>query len=341
MTLSGPVTPEWVHALPKVELHCHLEGAVPAETFIALSDRHGVAVPTRDPAHVYDFASFLEFLDLYYGVANVMRTPDDFAEAVYASLADMAASSNLVYREMFWSTTNHDLPYPDQVAGLAAGIERARQELGVNCRMIAAINRRQPVDRALALVHEMRAVGPNDTVVGLGIDDDEPTGPPEMFVDAFRLAADAGFKRCAHAGEFGVAANVATSLADLGVDRLDHGYAMVNDTTVMALVRERGVHSTGAWFVNNFHHGVFHAGADPASSPLAAMLRDDALSVSINTDDPAMIPTTLDAEYVAVAGTLGWDRSRVVRALRSAIDASWAPTSEREALHVQLDRALG
>lgn len=330
--VDGPVDADWVHSLPKVELHCHLEGAVPAETFVALSDRHGAAVPTRDPAHVYDFASFLEFLDLYYGVAAVMRTPEDFAEAVYASLAAAVESSNLHYREMFWSTTNHDLPYAEQVLGLAEGIARAHRDLGVRCRMIAAVNRRQTVERAMQLVADMRALGPSDTVIGLGIDDDEPTGPPQMFTEPFRIAKEAGFRLCAHAGEFGVAANVAASIDLLDVDRIDHGYAMVADPTVMATVRELGMHSTGAWFVNNFHFGVYHAGADPAASPLAMMLRDGRLSVSLNTDDPAMIPTTLDAEYLAVASTLGLDRRRMTQVVLDAIDGSWAPPQDQAAM---------
>ncbi len=334
--VDGPVDAAWIHALPKVELHCHLEGAVPAETFIELSDRHGAAVPTRDPAHVYDFGSFLEFLDLYYGVAAVMRTPQDFSDAVLASLAAAVEGGNVVHREMFWSTTNHDLPYADQVAGLADGIERARRELGVRCRMIAAINRRQPVERAMQLVADMAALGPSDVVIGLGIDDDEPTGPPERFARPFHAAKEAGFRLCAHAGEFGVAANVATSIELLGVDRIDHGYALVHDPAVRAMVRDRAVHCTGAWFVNNFHFGVFHAGADPAASPLAAMLHDERLSVSLNTDDPAMIPTTLDAEYLAVASTLGFDRRRMVRVVLDAIDGSWATPQERTALRATL-----
>ena len=114
-----------IAALPKVELHCHLEGSVPPEVFIELADRHGLALATRDPDHVYDFTSFLGFLDLYYLVCDAIRTPDDVALAVHASLGHGAATGNLRHREMFFSPTNHDLPYAAMVEGLTAGIEAA------------------------------------------------------------------------------------------------------------------------------------------------------------------------------------------------------------------------
>jgi adenosine deaminase len=332
-------SPELIARLPKVELHCHLEGAVPAETFIALSDQHGRAVPTRDVDHVYDFTSFLGFLDLYYGVCDAIRTPADFERAVYDSLAWAKRTGNLRYREMFWSATNHDhCSYADAVAGITAGIEAAERDLGVGCRMITAINRRQPLSRALALVDDM-AAHPSPYVIGLGIDDDEDSGPPEMFVEAFQRAKKLGLKVTAHAGELGVAANVSTSLAALGCDRIDHGYAMSTDPAVLQQVLEAGVHVTGAWFVNNFHYGVFTEGKDPATSPLAQMLRAG-VPVSLNTDDPCVIPTTLNAEYEAVATALDLSDDQMVAIALAAVDGSWLDDVDKAPLRSAIRDAV-
>ena len=328
----------FLRGLPKVELHCHLEGSVPADTFLALAARHGVALPTRDPDHVYDFTSFLGFLDLYYLVCRSVRDAADFERAVYDSLAHGVRTGNLCYREMFFSPTNHtEIDYPTMVAGLTAGIEAAEADFGVRCRMIADINRRQSPAVAVELVQAVLA-NPSPYVVGIGMDDDEDSGPPELFVEAYALAGRGGLKRTAHAGEMGSSENVRTSLDVLGCDRIDHGYAMVRDPAVLQRVRDSGVHVTGAWFVNNFHAGVFTDGVDPAATPLATMLRAG-LPVSLNTDDPTMIPTDLVAEYGNVAAALGLDRAAVVALAGNAIDGAWLDDGEKAALRAELTAA--
>ncbi|MBT0567458.1 adenosine deaminase [Williamsia sp. CHRR-6] len=324
--------------LPKVELHCHLEGSVPAPTFIELAAGHGIELKTTDPEHVYDFFSFLEFLDLYYQVCDALATPADIERGVYDSLVHGKATGNLRYREMFFSPTNHSqVSYGQMVDAMVSGIKAAEADHGVSCRLIADINRRQSPQVAVQLVEAMIA-HPSEYVIGLGIDDDEATGPPEMFVDAFTLAGRHGIRRTAHAGELGVAANVRTSLELLGCERIDHGYAMTRDPEVFAFARDSGVHFTGCWFVNNFHEGVFTEGVDPATTGLAQMIRAG-LPVSLSTDDPTMIPTDLNAEYASVAATLGLDEAAVVGLARAAIDGSWADDSTKATLRAELDAA--
>lgn len=329
----------FLRALPKVELHCHLEGAVPVDTFLALSARHQVALPTRDPDHVYDFTSFLGFLELYYLVCESMRDAADFERAVYDSLAHAVRTGNVRYREMFFSPTNHTqhLDYPTMVAGLVAGIEAAEADFGIRCRLIADINRRQSPAVATELVQAVLD-HPSPYVIGIGMDDDEDSGPPELFVEAYRLAGAGGLKRTAHAGEMGSSVNVRTSIETLGCDRIDHGYAMVHDPAVLQLVRDSGVHVTGAWFVNNFHAGVFTDGVDPATTPLAAMLRAG-LPVSLNTDDPTMIPTDMVAEWGAAAAALGWTRDDVVAVAGAAIEGAWLDDADKAALRKELAAA--
>ncbi len=338
MPLDQPIIDEFIAALPKVELHCHLEGSVPAPTFIDLASRHALPLPTGDPERIYDFGSFLEFLDLYYLVCDAIRGPADFERAVYDSLVHGAATGNVVYREMFFSPTNHgDISYRSMVEAMGAGIEAAETDAGVRCRLIAGINRRHSPAMAVEMVEQMLEFR-SPHVVGIGLDDDEATGPPEMFLEAFELAGRAGLRRTAHAGELGVSVNVRTSLDVLGCDRLDHGYAMVDDPALMGEVRERGVHVTGAWFVNNFHAGVFTNGRDPATTPLATMIVAG-IATSLNTDDPTMIPTNLNAEYAAVAATLGLDHDAMVRLASNAIDGSWLDEPDKSSLRAELKAA--
>lgn len=325
---------EFIRRVPKVELHCHLEGSVPAPTFIELAARHGITIPTDDPDHVYDFGSFLEFLDLYYLVCRSMRDASDFERAVYDSLAHGVATSNLRYREMFFSPTNHETAYPEMLRGIEAGIVAAEADLGVRCRMIADINRRQTPAVALELVETVIA-HPSPYVVGIGMDDDEESGPAAWFVEAFDRAGAAGLRRTAHAGEMGNPRHILDSLDLLGCDRIDHGYAMVDEPEVLHRVRESGVHITGAWYVNLFQSGILFDDRDPASSPLAAMVRAG-LPVSINSDDPTMIPTDLSAEYAGVAEALDLGRDDIVTLLLNAVDGAWLDEAGKAALRAEI-----
>jgi adenosine deaminase len=332
-----PMSPEDIAAiesLPKVELHCHLEGSVPADTFIALAGSHGLTIPTGDPAHVYDFTSFLGFLDLYGLVCASMVTAADFERATYDSLA-WAARCGIIYREVFWNVTNHDgVTYRTQLDGIAAGIAAAKVDHGIECRMLPAINRRHSPQVANELVDAVIA-HPHELVVGISMDDDEASGPPEMFVEAYRRAGAAGLHRTAHAGELGSADNVRTSLELLGCERIDHGYGMVNDAALMAQVCDSGVHVTGAWFVNQFHAGVFTSGIDPADTPLAHMLRAG-VNCSINTDDPTMIPTTISAEMVGAMTASGLGAQGARTATLAAIEAAWIDDALKATLRAKV-----
>ncbi len=333
-----PDTAAVLRAMPKVELHCHLEGSVPAPAFIELAGRHGLTLPTTDPERVYDFESFLGFLDLLGLVCASMVTVEDFERATYDSLAWAAEHGNVCYREMFWNPTNHTTSYPDQVEGIVAGLEAAEADLGVRGVVLAGINRRHAPAAAVELVESIVA-HPHERVIGIGLDDDEDSGPPEMFAGAYALGGRHGLRRTAHAGELGVAANVAASLDVLGCERIDHGYAMVGHDDVVGRIVDEGVHVTGAWFVNLFHHGV-PGGADPTTSPLATMLATEGLSVSLNTDDPTMIPTDLSAEMIAVHETLGLGLDRLVRCQHDAIDGAFCDDAERRVLRDRFDTAV-
>jgi adenosine deaminase len=259
--------------------------------------------------------------------------------ATHASLVQAAADS-IRYREMFWNATNHPgVPYETQLEGIVRGIDSARAETGIECRLLPAINRRQSPEDAVELVRQV-ASNAHPYVVGISMDDDEDSGPPELFVDAFALAAEHGLHRTAHAGELGSAANVATSLDLLHCERIDHGYGVMADSALVERCQDQGVHFTGCWYTNCFHAGVFTEGVDPSSTPLARMLQRG-LNVSVNTDDPTMIPTAIGDEYVGAAAATGASLERMVRCTLDGIDASWVDDDVRDRLRAEVLAATG
>src|SRR5262249_11527837 len=185
---------EFLRRVPKVELHCHFEGTVRPATFADLARKHGVALPTDDVDRLYDYDSIYEFLKIFAMVSSTLIDREDFARTATESIEDGARRGNLRYREMFFNPTLHTkrgIPYQRVVDGLVDGIRAAETDLGVSCRLIADVYRQDTPAEAREMVEQVLEHRP-DEGIGLGIDGAEAPGPPEQFVDAYRLAEEGG-----------------------------------------------------------------------------------------------------------------------------------------------------
>ncbi len=334
------IDPAVLRGIPKVELHCHLEGSLRSSTLIALADHHGVALPTRDPRRLYRYHDLAGFLAVYEIACAVLRTASDFALATYESLEDAAMSSNVRYREMFFNPTLHpDVAYPVMLGGLVDGIRAAEHDYGIRCRLIPSIYRQLPPSAAVEMV-ETVAAHRSDYVVGIGMDGDELLDPPEQFVAAYAAAARAGVHRAAHVAHDGPASFITTCLVDLGCERVDHGYHVVDDPVLMARLKEAGTPFLCATPTPPL------CGWPSAfdESPVRRMI-DGGLTVILNSDDPTMLHTDLGSEFEKVCN--GWDLppARAKRFVMDAIDAAWCDASDRADLareiEPELDRILG
>jgi adenosine deaminase len=329
--LAGP---EFLRGLPKIELHCHLEGSVPAATAIDLARRNGVVLPSMDPERLYEFDDLEGFLAVYTAVSRAMVSAADFATVTYESLADGVTSGNLRYREIAFNPTNHpDLGYAEMLAGITDGLEAAERDLGVTGRLIVAVNREQSPAVAADLLRTVVA-HPSDYVVGIGLDHNEKDGPPEAFREAYEIAAAAGLRRTAHAGERGDVAEVATSIDLLGVERVDHGYAVLGDAALLAQAVDRGIHFATCWGT-----ALFHCGGNPAASPIGEMI-GRGLDVSISSDDPPCFGTDIGNEYVRAGAQLGWSEAEAEARVLSSVEATFLDDVDRAALRDRMRAEL-
>lgn len=314
-----------LRSLPKVELHCHLEGCVRPETFVELARRHGVPLPDDDPARVYEYHDMASFMVVFERLCAAVLDHEDLVRVTYEALVD-AASWGVVYREMFVNPTLHPtLSYPALVAALAEGAARARHETGIVTRFIPSIYRAHDAAAATALVRDM-VEHPHELVVGLGMDGDERTGPPERFAEAYALAREAGLGVTAHAGERFDVEELRTCLDLLGCTRIDHGYALARDPELLARVRDEGIHVTYAWLSTTYN---YHGPLD--EHPFLALHRGE-VSMSLGSDDPAMGGTTIVGDYLAVASQLGFTEADLVAQQRAALEASWLSGPDRQAV---------
>jgi len=316
----------FLRRIPKVELHCHLEGAVKAATFVELAAKHQVALPSyREPEDLYAYDNILDFLKVYALIVASLRDRDDFARITYEALAD-AAANGLRYSELFYSPVDFlgsGVPYRVMLDGIIAGLRAAQQDLGVECRLIACLTRMVSPAVCTEVVQQVLDER-REEVIGIGIGGAEPGRPPEWFVEAYRLAARGGLHRTAHACEDGPAVNVQTCLDLLGCERIDHGYHVLEDEAITQRCAEQGVVFT----VCPTSTAQVYGWRDLSRHPIRAMV-SCGLKVMVNSDDPPMFGTDLGREYVVMAEHMGFTPQDFKQFVLNGIDGSWLDESTK------------
>lgn len=332
--------PDRYDAIPKVELHCHVEGTVRPATVVDLARRHGRTLPTDDPTELYGYGSLDSFLDVFWLVQSLIGDREDWARVAYESIVD-AVPHGLRHREMFFTPARHlaaGQSLADVIAGLTEGVEAAERETGARCDLVCDIDRAFGAEAAVELatqLAELHRAGLAGRVVGMGMDSTERGVDLRSFRPAYEIARDAGLRLTAHAGEDGAAENIAAAL-DLGAERIDHGIAIVeNADLVRRAVEARipiNVCPTSNVVIANRYPSL-------AEHPLRAM-REAGLLVTVNTDDPAMIDLDLGEEYRAVADALGYSFEEMSALAVEGIEATWLDEPERRALRASFDREI-
>jgi adenosine deaminase len=324
--------------LPKVELHCHLLGAVRRDTFEALSLKH------QAPFSREDVAGFYRREGKPTGVLRVLRAleshvllePDDFRRITYEYLED-AARESVRHAEFFWNPTatlrDVGLSYADVQTGILRGMADAETDFGIRSLLIPAIDREASTAEANEMVRLVIA-SRHEAVAGIGIDYRETDRPPELFGEAFRMAKAAGLRTTAHAGEFGTPwTNVATVIDELQVDRVDHGYTVIDNSELVQRCVEKGMVFTIVP-TNSYYLRTLEPQRWAIDHPIRRMV-ELGLKVHPNTDDPTL-------HHISPAGT--WELmyshfGYVARDLRTmmlnGIDGSWVDEDRKRSWRTQ------
>ncbi|WP_417675394.1 adenosine deaminase [Roseibium sp.] len=322
--------------VPKAELHCHIEGAATPSLVRRLAEQKGIDVsPIIDQNGKYIWTDFTTFLKAYDLASSVFKTPADYS-LLTETYFRMLAAEGAIYGEVFISPDHAQaagLSYRSYVEGLAAGIERAKADTGIEGRMIAIGVRHFGAASVERVVREVIG-NPHPLVTGFGLAGDEREGHPANFAKAFRMAAEAGLGITAHAGEFGGPDSVIAALEFLRVKRIGHGVRAIEDPNlVKRLADERVVlevcpgsnMALGVYSVLRFH---------PVN-----LLRRAGVRLTLNSDDPPFFNTTLGKEYASVARTFGWSLEDQLDITRTAIEAAFCDDGTRQRLLVRLESA--
>lgn len=318
--------------LPKVELHCHLLGAVRHETFLALVEKHDAPVSREDvDAFYYRGSRPVGVLRVLRALeAHLLLEPDDFRRITYEYLED-AASEAVRHAEFFWNPTatirDAGLAYADALSGILAGMRAAEADFGISSLLIPSIDREAPAADALAMVREVVA-HPDPLVAGIGIDYRENDRPPEMFAQAYALAQQHGLRTTAHAGEFGMPwTNVAMVVDTIGVDRVDHGYTLVDNPELARRYAERGLLFTIVP-TNSYYLRTLDADRWALDHPIRRMA-ELGLKLHPNTDDPTLHDVSPAGAWELMYSHLGFDVADLRAMMLNGIDGSWADEARR------------
>ncbi len=312
----------YARRLPKVELHLHLEGSVRPDTFAELAARNGVRLPIKsDVRELYSYADLPAFLVIYNLVCASMRTSEDFHRATYEALSS-CADSGARYVEFFFSPhahQEHGVRYATMLDGIVAAMNDAEKDRKVRSRLIPAHSRERGPQKGLEFL-DMVLADRRDEVIGIGLDYNEAPFPPAPFKELYDRARAAGLRLTAHAGESGPAANVRDSIDILEVDRIDHGYHVVDDPELVSRCRVLGIPFTCCPSTS----GVTSPWKDLSAPDHAIRQMIEAgLNVSLHSDDPPMFATDLANEYVRCATEMRLSPAQLKQVALNGVRSTW------------------
>ncbi|MCB9450995.1 MAG: adenosine deaminase [Anaerolineaceae bacterium] len=312
---------EFIKAMPKVELHVHLEGATQPETLLKLARKHHVMLPadTVDGLREwFAFRDFSHFIEVYIKISECMRTPEDI-ELLTREFLQGQAAQNILHSEVTYTPYTHykfkGLAFEDQLAAINRARAWAEAELGVTMGLIIDISRNVTPEEGLVTA-EWAIKHRDNGVIALGLGGPENGHPPEKHAEAFQRAHDAGVTCILHAGELAGAESIRGALTVGHSVRIGHGVRCLEDPALVAELREIQIPLE----VCPTSNVCLRVVPSLAEHPLPRLV-EAGLYVTINSDDPPMFNTTLTDEYLQAAAHFGFDVDRMEK---FALDALWA-----------------
>ena len=313
----------WLKALPKAELHLHLEGALEPELMFALARRNGIELPWSDVdvlRQAYSFNNLQEFLDLYYQGANVLRTEQDFYDLTWAYLQKCQAQG-VVHVEPFYDPQTHTergIPFEAAINGISGAMRDGREQLGITGGLILSFLRHLSEDDAFRTLEQ--AMPFRDQFFAVGLDSAEQGHPPSKFERVFAKARAEGFLAVAHAGEEGPPEYIWQALDLLKVNRIDHGVRAAEDPKLLDRLADEQIPLT-VCPLSNIKLRVFQ---DMTHHNILDLL-EQGLQVTVNSDDPSYFDGYVLENFVALRDGLGMTEEQARLLAQNSMDARLAP----------------
>lgn len=332
-------------ALPKIELHRHLEGSLRLSSLAEIAIDHDLDVPARTTEALRPYVQMMpdspytmeHFLSKFAVLRRFYCAPEVIQRIAREAVED-AAADNVRYMELRFTpkalSRLRGFAFSEVIGWVCDAVAEAQRAHDIRVRLIVAVNRHESLTEAeqqLQAAVDQRERG----IVGVDLCGQEPGYPANPFAGMFREARRAGLHVTIHAGEWAGPSNIRYAIESLSAARIGHGVRIFEEPDVVALAREAGT-VFEVCPTSNWQTGVVHRlGEHPLSSMESAGLR-----TTINTDDPAICDTTMSDEMAIAVGGLGLHIPYVRRAILTAAEAAFLPEAERAALVRSFGEAL-
>ena len=328
-------------ALPKTELHLHLEGAIPPEAYLELAHKYWGPEEIPDVERLRSelrHRDFPEFLRRWTRFTGLLREAEDLRRGA-AAVARGLRAQGVRYAEVHLSSTDfarRGVPLLVAIPAARQGLDAGSAGDGLRVALIIDLVRSTPIDQAIRTVEQAADLASECDVVAVGLGGDEAAYPPELYTSAYRRAAELGLRRTAHAGEAAGPASVWGALRDLGCERIGHGVRSAGDRGLVNHLCETGVPLEVCPTSN------VHTGAVPAFErhPLAELLRSG-VRVSLSSDDPTFFETDVLREYTRAREELGLSDAELVTIARTGFEVAFVSDDERAVMLAEFDAAVG
>lgn len=319
---------ELIQALPKAELHVHIEGTFEPELMFAIAQRNEISIPYKSVEEVkqaYNFHNLQSFLDIYYAGANVLIHEQDFYDLAWAYF-EKCADDNVVHTEMFFDPQTHTdrgIAFETVINGLQKACDDAKAKLGITSHLIMCFLRHLSEEVAFKTLEQ--ALPYKDRIIGVGLDSSEVGHPPSKFERVFAKAREAGFLVVAHAGEEGPAEYVWEALDLLKVNRIDHGVRSEEDPELMQrLIAEKMPLTVCP--LSNLKLCVVD---DMQQHNIRRLLQQGA-HVTVNSDDPSYFGGYMNDNFIAIAEALDLSNEELKQLAINSFEASFISDTEKQ-----------
>ncbi len=329
---------ELLRAMPKAELHMHIEGSLEPELIFALAQRNQISLAYDSVEALraaYAFTDLQSFLDIYYAGASVLLHEQDFYDMARAYL-DRAVADNVVHTEIFFDPQTHTergVPMETVINGLYRACRDAQIEQGISSSLILSFLRHLSEESAMQTLEA--ALPLRDRFIGVGLDSSELGNPPEKFARVFARCRQLGLRLVAHAGEEGPPAYIWGALDALNVERIDHGVQSEQDALLMQRLVKEQIPLT-VCPLSNLKLCVVKDLADHNLPRLLAA----GLKVMINSDDPAYFGGYVNENYTQLFAATGMGAPEAYQLARNSLEASFASESQKQEWIARLDEVF-